>query len=100
MKAAEMDAMDPPRPLLITVTTITGQATPLGVQSTSTIGDVKMMIEEKDGVPTARQRLVFDDTPQEDAATLGGIGVGDGATIHLIMVELESGPEPEPEPEP
>ena len=35
--------------------------------------------------------------PQEDAATLGAIGVGDGATVHLTMVELEGGPEPEPE---
>ena len=95
-----MDAMDPPRPLSITVRTITGQATPLDVQSTSTIGDVKVKIEEKDGVLVARQRLVFNDTPQEDGVTLGGIGVQDGATIHLIMAELESGSEPEPEPKP
>ena len=88
------------RQLRITVTTIMGQATPLDVQSTSTIGDVKVMIKEKDGVPVARQRLVFNDTPQEDGVTLGGIGVQDGATIHLIMVELGSGPEPEPEPKP
>jgi hypothetical protein len=99
-------------PLSITVTTIMGQATPLDVQSTDTIGAVKAMIEEKDGVPVARQRLVFDDTPQEDGAMLGAVGVGDGAMIHLIMkadepepepepeLEAGAGPEPEPEPEP
>ena len=95
VKEAEMDAMDPPRPLSITVTTITGQATKLDVQSTSTIGAVKAMIEERDGVPVARQRLVFDDTPRDDGVTLGGIGVEDGATIHLIMRKAG---EPEPEP--
>ena len=83
-------------PLSITVTTIMGQATPLDVQSTDTIGAVKAMIEEKDGVPVAGQRLVFNDTPQEDGAMLGAVGVGDGATIHLIMKADE--PEPEPEP--
>ena len=73
------------RQLRITVTTIMGQATPLDVQSTDTIGAIKSMIQERNGVPVARQRLVFDDTPQDNRATLGGIGVADGATIHLIM---------------
>ena len=86
--------VEPTVPLSITVTTIMGQATPLDVQSTDTIGAVKAMIEEKDGVPVTRQQLVFDDTPQEDGAMLGAVGVGDGATIHLIM----KADEPEPEP--
>eukprot|EP01045_Picozoa_sp_COSAG04_P017567 COSAG04_NODE_1563_length_6327_cov_5.968690_3_plen_326_part_00 len=101
-KEAEMDAMDPPPeavPLSITVTTIMGQATPLDVQSTDTIGAVKAMIQENDGVPVARQRLVFDDTPQEDGAMLCAVGVGDGATIHLVMKADEPEPEPEPIPE-
>ena len=51
-------------------------------------------------MPVARQRLVFNDAPREDGVTLGGIGVDDGATIHLTMAELEGGPEPEPEPKP
>ena len=95
-----MDAMDPPQLLFILVRTITGQATGLEVQSTSTIGAVKAMIEEKDGVPAARQRLVFNDTPRDDGVTLGGIGVEDGGAIHLVMGEPDAEPEPEPEPEP
>ena len=47
-----------------------------------------------------RQRwLVFDGTPWDDGVTLGGIGVTDGATLHLIMAESEGEPEEEPEPD-
>ena len=46
------------------------------------------------------QRLVFNDTPQDDGVTLSAIGVGDGGAIHLVMAEPEGEPEPEPEPAP
>ena len=100
VKAAEMDAMDTPPeavPLSITVSTITGHHTELDVRSLDTIGAVKAMIEEKDGVPVARQRLLFRNQPlDDDGATLGGIGVAGGATIHLIMQADDAEPEPEP----
>ena len=65
VKEAEMDAMDPVRPLSITVTTIFGHATKLEVWASQTIGAVKAMIEEKEGVPVARQRLVVRNQPQD-----------------------------------
>ena len=95
-----MDAMDPPPeavPLSITISTITGHHTELHVRSLDTIGAVKAMIEERQGIPVAKQRLVFDDTPQENVRTLAEIGVEDGGRIHLIM--RDDGSEPEPEPE-
>ena len=58
------------------------------------------MLEEKGGVPVARQRLVFNDTPQDDGVTLSALGVVDGGAIHLVMAEPEGESEPEPEPEP
>ena len=66
------------------------------------IGEVKAMIEAKGGAPAARQRLVYNDVPQDIAATLQAVGVEDGATIHLIMMEgdADAGQEPKPEPEP
>ena len=92
-----MDAMGPVRPLSVTVTTIFGHATELEVRASQTVGAVKAMIEEKDGVPIARQRLVFRNQPlDDDGATLGGIGVAGGATIHLIMQADDAEPEPEP----
>ena len=84
------------RQLRITVTTIMGQATPLDVQSTDTIGAVKAMIEQRQGISVAKQRLVFADMPQEDASTLQEVGVEDGGRLHLIM--RGDGSEPEPEP--
>ena len=104
VKEAEMDAMDPPRSLSVTVTTIFGHVTELEVWASQTIGAVKAMIAVLDGVPIARQRLLFHNQPlDDDGATLVAIGVADGAVLHLIMqaddAELEPEPEPQPEPE-
>ncbi len=99
VKEDEMGAMDPVRPLSITVTTIFGHATVLEVRASQTIGAVKTMIEEQHGIPAARQRLLFNHQPLYDGLTLQRSGVEDGAALSLVL-RLQAGPEPGPEPEP
>ena len=73
-----------------------GEKIALQTRADATIGALKLMIWGKKGTRVGLQRLVFGDQPQEDAATLREIGIGDGATIMLVMRE---GVPPEPEPE-
>ena len=93
----EMDRMDPPRPLALTVATITGRLTELNVWSTHTIGAVKDAIQKEAGIPADKQALIFRNQPQDDSATLQQAGVEDGATIHLVM-QGDALPSPESEP--
>eukprot|EP01045_Picozoa_sp_COSAG04_P016995 COSAG04_NODE_1469_length_6591_cov_5.515404_1_plen_1253_part_00 len=104
VKENDMDAMDPP--LSITVMTLEQRKIPLELSKFLRTEAVKATIEEKAGVPAARQRLLFNHQPLEDGSTLEQSGVEDGATISLVL-RLQPGqaievaePEPEPEPEP
>eukprot|EP01045_Picozoa_sp_COSAG04_P010789 COSAG04_NODE_670_length_11367_cov_62.932109_6_plen_1225_part_00 len=106
VKEDEMDAMDPP--LSVTVMTLEQRKIQLQLPSSQRVEAVKAMVEEKAGIPAARQRLLCDHQPLEDGATLEQSGVEDGATISLVLrlqpgqaTELaEPQQEPEPEPEP
>eukprot|EP01045_Picozoa_sp_COSAG04_P027353 COSAG04_NODE_3984_length_2381_cov_1.368536_3_plen_175_part_00 len=85
----------------VTAQTIMGEKIPLQTRADATIGALKLMIWGKKGTQVGLQRLVFGDQPQEDTATLREIGIGDGATIMLVMREgMPPKQEPEPEPEP
>ena len=58
---------------------------PLEVTSSRRTEELKAMIEEKEGIPADRQRLLFNQELLEDGRTLQRSGVEDSATLSLVL---------------
>jgi ubiquitin len=67
------------------VKTLTGKTVSIEVEEGESIEDVKAKIAEKEGIPPEQQRLIFGGQQLQDAKTLDDYGVGDDATLHLVL---------------
>ena len=55
----------------------------LETQPSYTIGHIKTMIQEKEGIPPEKMKLVFADQLFEDGHTLSDYSIQDGSTIYF-----------------
>ncbi|TNV84666.1 hypothetical protein FGO68_gene12911 [Halteria grandinella] len=69
----------------ITVKTLTGKAIHLSVSNSTTVEDLKYMIQDCEGIPPDQQRIIFDGKQLEDMSTLDDYNVSDGDTLHLVL---------------
>ncbi|EGW31553.1 uncharacterized protein SPAPADRAFT_56379 [Spathaspora passalidarum NRRL Y-27907] len=69
----------------VKVKTLTGRDILVDVEPTDKIIRVKEMMEEKEGISPAQQRLIFNGSQLDDDKTIQESGISAGASLHLVL---------------
>jgi len=76
---------DPKPHFTIGVKTLTGKTITLNVSSDDLVSNIKIQIQDKEGIPPDQQRLIFAGRQLEGERKLSDCGITRQSTIHLIL---------------
>ncbi|ODV69139.1 ubiquitin-like protein [Hyphopichia burtonii NRRL Y-1933] len=69
----------------VKVKTLTGRDIPVDIEPSDKIIRIKEMMEEKEGIPPAQQRLIFNGSQLADESTVNESNITAGCSLHLVL---------------
>ena len=71
--------------MTVLVKTLTNKTIPVVVNNYCSIGDVKYLVQCKEGIPPEQQRLISQSAQLQNESTVEQCGLADRSSVHMVL---------------